>query len=94
MSAWLKEKLGPAALPYTGACGKLGSARSLPLNGVHFTLYNFSKSEQACEQVVLIIDSPIASEAEAVLQLEHRFETRNRSARCAERLEAADLRQT
>jgi len=50
------------------------------------------KSEEAREQVVLIIDSPIASEAEALLQPEHRLETRDGSPRRVEGLEAADLR--
>ncbi len=50
------------------------------------------KSEEAREQVVLIVDGPIASEAESLLQPEHNLETRNRSARSIERSEAADLR--
>lgn len=53
---------------------------------------NLLKSEEAGEQVVLIIDSQIASKAETLLEPQHRFETRNRSARRIEGLETADLR--
>lgn len=49
-------------------------------------------SEQTRKQIILVIDGPIAGEAEAFLQPEHRLEARDCSSRCLEGLEAADLR--
>ncbi len=53
---------------------------------------NLLKSKEAREQVVLIVDGPVAGKAEALLQPKHGFEPRDRSTRRPERSEAADLR--
>lgn len=50
------------------------------------------QSEELPQQIVLVIDGPITSEAEALLQLEHSLETGDRPSRRFERLIATDLR--
>ena len=48
-------------------------------------------SEEVPKQIVLIVDGPIAGEAEAPLKPYHRFETRDGSTYCLEGLVDADL---
>lgn len=50
------------------------------MSGCIFTLVNLWKSEEAHEQIILVIDGQISGEAETLLQPEHRFETRECSA--------------
>ena len=52
---------------------------------------NLLKSEEAPEQVILVVDCPVAGKAEAFPQPQHRFEPGDRPARRFEGLEAADL---
>lgn len=53
---------------------------------------NFLKSEEVCEQIVLVVDGPIADEAEALSLPQHRLEAGDCSLCRFEGLEAADLR--
>ncbi len=50
------------------------------------------KSEEARQQIILIVDGPAAGETEALSQPQHRLGSSNRSARRSEGLKAADLR--
>jgi hypothetical protein len=50
------------------------------------------KSEEAREQIVLIVDGPLAGKVKALPQPQHRFEPGIRPARGVERLETAHLR--
>ena len=49
-----------------GLVAKSGSARSLPLNGFASHFVNLLKSEEAREQITLVVDGPIAGEAAAL----------------------------
>lgn len=53
---------------------------------------DFLKSEEAREQIVLIVDGPVGGKAKAFSQPQHRLETRHGSSRGFEGLEAADFR--
>ena len=52
---------------------------------------NLLKPEEAREQIILIVDGPVAGKAEALAQPQHRFEPGDRPARRFEGLETADL---
>lgn len=52
---------------------------------------NLLQTEETREQIVLIVDGPIAGEAEALPEPQHRFESGNGSTCRLEGLEAADL---
>lgn len=73
-----------------GACRKAVGRTRRPNAPRSSCLVNLLKSEETREQIVLIIDGPVAGKAEALLQSERGFEACDCPPRRHEGLEAAN----
>ena len=65
----------------TGRVAKLAIGRVEPIITQLSRFVNLLKSEEAPEQIVLIVDGPLAGKSEAFAQPQHRFEPGDRPAR-------------
>ncbi len=68
-------KSGAVVCRLKGPCRKLAIGRVEPRCTLPSRFVNLLKSEEAREQIVLIVDGPASGEAEAFPQPQHRFES-------------------
>ena len=66
---------------FSGRVAKLAIGRVEPIITQLSRFVNLLKSEEAPEQIILIVDGPLAGKAEAFPQPQHRFEPGDRPAR-------------
>ena len=71
----------PPARGFSGRVAKLAIGRVEPIITQLSRFVNLLKSEEAPEQIVLIVDGPLAGKSEAFAQPQHRFEPSDRPAR-------------
>lgn len=77
----LEEQLITLQKRISGRVANLAIGRVEPIITQRLRLVNLLKAEEAREQIVLIVDGPVAGKAEAFPQPQHRFEPGDRPAR-------------